>query len=176
MNLVEILARDLEQWRGVWLFCAQSIDGQIYFDNEERYQSNFERGEFFEIADDWTTARITRAQWEAERARIAAMEGISAFSQEQEISESQREKIAKEWWDKQMQGQPLMVMDIPSTITKNYEQELWDKAALAATQAFITGHITHFGHENVWQDTELVSCAADCADAFMAERAKRLKR
>lgn len=55
-----------------------------------------------------------------------------------------------------------------------YEQQLWDRVAVAATQAFITGHITHFGHENVWQDKELVSCASDYADAFMAERAKRV--
>lgn len=38
---------------------------------------------------------------DAERARIA-MDGISAFSQDQEISESQRDEIAKDWWNRKM--------------------------------------------------------------------------
>lgn len=142
MKLVEILARELNQWRGDWLFCAQSGDGQIYFDNEERDQIRFERGAFLAKASDWITARVTRTQWEAERARIAAEEAPTWHI-----------GTETEQWREECQ--------------KQYEQDLWDKVAVMILEK-VTDHAdTIYG---------AATCAADQADAFMAERAKRLNK
>ncbi len=158
MKLVEILARELKEWLDCWVSAVQDSDGTVWFnleddvgpifDADRSWVSNPCHSEMFNVSSDFQTAIVTRAQWEAERARIA-MDCISAFSQEQDQAEQ---------------------------AVSQYEQELWDKVAIASTQAFITAHVTHFGHENVWESKELVSCAADYADAFMAERAKRLNR
>lgn len=147
MKLVEILARE---WKG-WpvqghLPVSQGVTGRLYVSDVFTESGKTLRlDEEVEVAEDMATAEVTRAQWEAERSRIAAEE-------------------APTWHFGTAEPEPDM-----------YEQELWDKVAVSVTQAFITGHITQYGHGNAWQDTELVSCAADYADAFMAERAKRLK-
>lgn len=172
MNLLQLSAMDVTAWPdGAECLIQSERTGRIMFDADHGYgiEHDFEATE---IADDAHDATITRAQWEAERARIAAMEGASAFSQEQEISEARREKIAKEWWDKQMQYQPLMVIDIPLLVPKNYEQELWDEVA----QGWIQGASSDT--ECSWSKAAVqghVELAYDVADAFMAERAKRLK-
>lgn len=157
MKLVEILARDLKKWRGVWLFCAQSTDGQIFFDNEKDDEDNFERGEFLEKATDMETARITRDQWEAERSRIAAMEGVSA-APEQANAEAERE--AEDWRNERQ---------------KQYEQELWDKVAIERYISKINSADPKFGE--TWNDIReaSVDAAFASADTFMEERARRLK-
>lgn len=181
MKLVEILARELEVWPEGAQELGQWPAGEICIRAAstghpctEVYTSTY-------IADD-VDAWCTRPQWQAERDRMKTMEEISKFSQEQDQmqarskDEAQYVEGVKRIQDsafnaalKELEQKILAVSDQPT-----YEQQLWDRAAVAATQAFITAHITHFGHENVWQDKELVSCAADYADAFMAERAKRV--
>lgn len=140
MKLVEILARDLNEWPGD-LVLVQGCSGLVYEAGGQGVSVAY-----FNTASDWRLAEVTRAQWEAERARIAAMEGISAFSQEQANAEAEREKRSQ------------------------YEQELWDRAALGA-QVMI--------FEAAGSNMPLVDIASHVAlwaDTFMAERAKRLKR
>lgn len=138
-TLKRILARELTEWPDNWKYCAQTWDGQIYFDNSEEDQENFRRGAFLTLAKDHETARISRVEWEVERALLASE-----------------------------QSQPL-------GDSEEFDQALWDRVAIAAAQAFITAHITHYGHgENVWTTEGLMSCAADNADTFMSERAKRI--
>lgn len=144
MKLLETVARYVLTWPEGALFIDQAADGDLIVnydltDDEYKYIGVQEK------ADDWQTAKVTRAQWEAERARIAAMDGISEFSQEQANAEAEHEHRTQ------------------------YEQELWDKVALDA-QAMI--------FDAAGQEEPLVDIARRVgiwADAFMAERAKRLK-
>lgn len=148
MKLVEILARELKEWpEGAR--CARQSDEtrKIYFYGAKEDKHDFDFHVFAEDAGQNVT--VTRTQWEEERARV--------------LAESQPERDAD----------VANVVDAGKSRNKE-DQALWDKVAIASTQAFITAHVTHFGHENVWESKELVSCAADYADAFMAERAKRL--
>lgn len=47
-----------------------------------------------------------------------------------------------------------------------------DYFAAKAMQAAITGHITHFGHDNYWNPKDIAAYADEVADAMLAERAK----
>lgn len=167
MKLVEILARELKEWpENINELTQSRFDNEVYINDEDG--TSLQPNVF--LSDHHNEGKcypaVTRDQWEAERARIAAMEGISAFSQEQEISESQREKIAKEWWDKQMSSQPLMLSEVPMVSPKDYEQELWDKVSSSLFCKYV---------EHGCKEVDASNLAFSEADAFMAERAKRLK-
>ncbi|WP_147400283.1 hypothetical protein [Achromobacter sp. K91] len=47
---------------------------------------------------------------------------------------------------------------------------LRDFFAAKAMQAFLSGHITHYGHERHWPYAEMASEAFDVADAMLAAR------
>lgn len=138
---------------------------------------------------------VAKDQWEAGRARIAndlqeqarltkswqkaidhelviAHLGVAEMATEDQARVKLHELID---WHVSVATNPAtnggLVLSKPSSC----EQELWDKVAIESTQAFIAGHVSHYGHENAWVPSDLVSCAADIADAFMAERAKRMK-
>ena len=147
MKLVEILARELTEWPEGTNFIFQDYDGEVWGDagDDSLYTSSNICEEHRKIADDFPTSLkdkycslVTRAQWEAERARMA-MDCVSAFSQEQDQAEQ---------------------------AVSQYEQELWDKVAIQAIGRL--GNITSL--------SEAADAVASLADAFMAERAKRLKR
>lgn len=146
-KLVTILAEELTEWpEGGVDSIGQAFDGTLHFDGAH--------GQFirhstlqYTICEDLISDMVNRAEWKAERDRMQL--------------ESQQERDA------------YAAYGVAARSAE--DQALWDKVAIASTQAFITAHVTHFGHENVWESTELVSCAADYADAFMAERAKRMK-
>lgn len=145
MKLVEILARELKEWPEDCIGFEQAIDGDICADRDATKKNYRHLAVSMTLAEDWISSYVTRAQWEAERARIAAMDGISEFSQEQANAEAEHEHRTQ------------------------YEQELWDKVALDA-QAMI--------FDAAGQEEPLVDIARRVglwADAFMAERAKRLK-
>lgn len=102
------------------------------------------------MSSEWCTKDhiVTRAQWEAERARIAAEEAPTWHI-----------GTETEQWREECQ--------------KQYEQELWDKVAREHFLAFAQGE-REGGHGNTI--AELMVLAGVAADAFMAERAKRLKK
>lgn len=155
MKLVEILARELKEWPETKEYARQDYDMEICFsrgsvsnDTTTKFDflsSRFASDNRFDSDQACGTLYVTRAQWEAERARIAAIEGVSA-APEQANAEAERDQRAQ------------------------YEQELWDKVALDA-QGMI--------FEAAGQTEQLVDIARRVglwADAFMEERAKRLKR
>lgn len=151
MKLVEILARELKEWLDCWVSAVQDSDGTVWFnlvdnvgpifDADRSWVSNPCHSEMFNVSSDFQTAIVTRAQWEAERARMA-MDCISAFSQEQDQAEQ---------------------------AVSQYEQELWDRVAASSLSGVIAAYT----------DDDVKNNIAHCfeyADAFMAERAKRLNR
>lgn len=165
MKLVEILARELKDWPVEDSFpICQAMKGVLYVScvlqgNEDAETIWTEI--LLELAEDWDEAEVTRAQWEAERARIAdirSMELIhsgaavipSAFNPWVGVEREKEQTNAEADRDRQAQ----------------YEQELWDKVATDALSKAI-GEVP--GVE------DLVSLSCNIADAFMAERAKRLK-
>lgn len=72
MKLEDILARELTEWLGNWKYCAQSVDGQIYFDNKKSSQTCFERGEFLTVAHDREKSRVSKSKWQSARAAYLA--------------------------------------------------------------------------------------------------------
>lgn len=98
---------------------------------------------FFELSEDYETAIVTRAQWEAERARIS--EDLQMAKHKAGADELER-RYAQSFGAK--------------------DQALWDKVAIAAISGLTS-----------WKDgpESLAEDAFDIADAFMAERAKRIK-
>ena len=154
MKLVEILARELTEWPEGTNFVFQDYDGEVWGDagDDSLYTSSNICEEHRKIGDDFPTSLknrycslVTRAQWEAGRARMA-MDCVSAFSQEQDQAEQ---------------------------AVSQYDQELWDKVAERVfSTAFVDG-LTGWGEEGF---KDVAGRAMTAADAFMAERAKRLKR
>lgn len=49
---------------------------------------------------------------------------------------------------------------------------LRDAAAIQAMAACVSGHITHFGHDNHWPPIDVAQYAYELADAMLRERAK----
>lgn len=91
---------------------------------------------------------VTRPQWQAERDRMKAMDTKQATA----------------------------------STEPTYEQQLWDRVAqstLASMLGAIGGadfFIDDAGTHKAVSSADFASCAADYADAFMAERAKRLNK
>ena len=151
MKLVEILARDAKEWLHYWVSAVQDSDGTVWFnleddvgpifDADRSWVSNPCHSEMFNVSSDFQTAIVTRAQWEAERARIA------------ELDRGQYSLMTEE------------AEDWRNNCKKQYEQELWDKVAIQAIGRL--GNITSL--------SEAADAVASLADAFMAERAKRMK-
>lgn len=141
MKLVEILARDLQEWpKGRVVLIAQAVDGDLIASKDSNFSNTFYLG-IHELSEDHGTASVTRAQWETERARI--------------LLESQPERDAD------------VAKVVDGVAARSAEdQALWDKVAIACYA------------QNVQVNREregAAICAFDDADAFMAERAKRMK-
>lgn len=165
MKLLEIAARNIAEFPAGFQRLSQRSDGLIVAAAGYGYTRDVA---IFDIAEDRDTAVVTRAQWEAERARIAANQQATKEAREIAKGEGKRFDSVEDMVEE--------LTAIACGKRSKEDQELWDKAAIAATQAFITAHITHHGHgDNIWRMEDLVSCSADYADAFMAERAKRMK-
>ena len=162
MKLVEILARDVKEWLDCWVSAVQDSDGTVWFnlvdnvgpifDADRSWVSNPCHSEMFNVSSDFQTAIVTRAQWETERARIAEL----ARGQDSLMTEE-----AEDW---------------RNNCQKQYEQELWDKAAISAIGGIVAsrGFHEYSTYQGVPENAAIFG--AECADAFMAERAKRLKR
>lgn len=140
MKLVERLARALLEWpHGVESITQSSVDGELYFHHAD-YEMT-ESGIYLEQAD--YCLDVTRAQWEAERARILAG------------AQPERDEFIKE------------LVDEACGKRSQYEQDLWDKVA---ARRFNSHMELRIGREHASRE------AFYDADAFMAERAKRLKK
>lgn len=162
MKLVEILARELKEWPfAEHLPMTQAYDGSIFVSSADRGEGEgtLRTGITVTIAEDIASDEpVTRAQWEAERARIAQEEDDrmlakhKAGADELERRHAETEREAEDWHNE---------------CQKQYEQELWDRVAVMILEKVTDRADTIYG---------AATCAADQADAFMAERAKRMNQ
>lgn len=143
MKLVEILARELKEWPvDESLPLRQANDDSLYVSAQHTNGKDTNYLDIFVSKSENRLCDVTRAQWEAERNHIAAMDVISASEHANAEPES---------------GQRTQ-----------YEQELWDKVAIESFKTIVTSD---------YLKAEFYSeVAAEAADAFMAERAKRMKK
>lgn len=177
MKLVEILARELEVWPEGAQELGQWPAGEICIRAASTGHPCTEVYTSTNIADD-VDAWCTRPQWQAERDRMKTMEEISKFSQEQDQmqarskDEAQYVEGVKRIQDgafnaalKELEQKILAVSDQPT-----YEQKLWDGVARDAMKSYMDNP-NHFGKDTIG---EYVGWGIEVADAFMAERAKRV--
>ena len=151
MKLVEILARDLVEWPRD-LVLVQGAGGSVYEAGGGEFIG------YYDMAEDWMLAEVTRPQWQAESDRMKAMEAPKD-------ARTTPEMIAA--W-KAAQGKAMPIEQIPEP---TYEQQLWDRVAVGAM-------IAHMNQPNAIGDVpveEFIGWGSEIADAFMAERAKRIK-
>lgn len=69
-------------------------------------------------------------------------------------------------------GPAFPVMDEAPEHGQHYGISARDYFAAKAMQGFLSGHISHYGHENHWEYKALASEAYDMADAMLAARDK----
>lgn len=151
-KLVNIGARHIKKWPINAEYFRQDPDGEICF------MGNGSIGNYLfpnEMADDNThdgcigTLHITRAQWVIERVKILL--------------------------DKQPERDPEISKAVDAISGKTKEdQELWDKVAIAAIPIFYQEYMTDHRNGSSFLYKDMMEDVAECADAFMAERAKRL--
>lgn len=154
-KLVTILAEELPEWPEGAKEIGQWPLGEIVVKSMIRCKTLFIATQ---MADDQDSCYVTRAQWEAERARILLE------------SRPERDPVIKEVTSSVSVGYTLE-RDFESEEVNRYEQELWDKVAISAYQAFLTNS----GTESYAILEAKSRGACDAASAFMAERAKRMK-
>ena len=166
MKLVEILARELKEWpRTEVLYLSQAQDGDLvldFCDPVSDVPGDWEHlGKCFDRASDWIDAKVTIDQWEAERARILLE------------SQPERDPLIREITSSASVGYQLE-RDFESEEVNKYEQDLWDKAAISAIGGIVASRGFHeYSTYQGVPENAAIFCA-ECADAFMAERAKRV--
>lgn len=159
-KLVEIAARHVREWPKDAVKVYQRRDGQMYAMDTENWA--------WEIcvadrADDYLNEVVTRAQWEAERARIAANQQATAEARE----------IAK--------GLGTMLNETPGGLTDEEfkqvggkrsaeDQELWDKVLLQQLDKMAKPESLYQG-----EFADCVAIAFERTEYIMAERANRMK-
>lgn len=150
MKLVEILARELKEWPSCTDVVGQAIDGTIHLCDSFDANMNGHSDQVFNIAEDSAYTDVTRSQWEAERARI--------------LLESQPERDAD------------VAKVVDGVAARSAEdQALWDKVAIAAIGGVFASRGFHEFPSFQGVPENAAIFGADVADAFMVERAKRMK-
>lgn len=162
MKLVEILAREWKNWPvDAWLPISQDAEGALFVSC--RFTENGETrnlGIEVELSDDLEDD-VTRDQWVKERARIAANQ--QATQEARAIAQGAGERF---------DNVDEMIADLTAIACgkrSKEDQELWDKVASDSLQSYLnlcelSGAIEKFAERS-----------ANIADAFMSERAKRMK-
>ena len=154
MKLVEILARELEVWPDAVEYMWQDYDGSWWGrGSDDELLSTHEVGAGHRMFAEknpedgnMSVLTITRPQWQAERDRMKAMGTQQATA----------------------------------STEPTYEQQLWDRVAQSTLASMLgaIGGADFFVDDACTQkavsSADFASCAADYADAFMAERAKRV--
>ena len=155
MKLVEILAQELEMWPEGALVLSQLENGYICKPGESSFDEPITVA-YYDLAEDWSSAVVTRPQWQAERDRMKAMESI-----ELKDTEGLREAL-KDW---EAAGKPMGDWVTITEPTVSYEQELWDRVAAEC--------YAKYTHKTASRQL-CTGWAFAAADYFMAERAKRV--
>lgn len=149
-KLIDIAARYVEEWPEDATVLRQDEDLEICFESNDPnhdvsrdFLAN-ELAEDAEIKGGVGYRYITRAQWEAERARILAESSKSTEADKAHIAELTAIACGKR---------------------SKEDQVLWDKVAAEVFVDVLAISATSEGG---------AICACNAADAFMAERAKRM--
>lgn len=163
-KLVTILAEKIQNWPDGAIYALQNCMEnspeylQIYFYGDCGDDSDFCSNEF---AEDAEHADVTLDQWEAERARILLE------------SQPERDPFIKELVEIACKNKRLP--DVNDIDVAYLNQALWDEVAIAAMNGLISCDAFHgFLYQQNPENAAIFG--ADCADAFMAERAERAKR
>ena len=147
MKLVEILARDVKEWLDCWVSAVQDSDGTVWFNLED------DVGPIFDADRSWVSNPCHSEMFNVSSDFQTAIVTRAQW-------ETERARIAMDCISAFSQEQ-----DQAEQAVSQYEQELWDKVAIQAIGRL--GNITSL--------SEAADAVASLADAFMAERAKRLK-
>ena len=148
MKLVEILARELKEWLDCWVSAVQDSDGMVWFNLED------DVGPIFDAGRSWVSNPCHSEMFNVSSDFQTAIVTRAQW-------ETERARIAMDCISAFSQEQ-----DQAEQAVSQYEQELWDKVAIQAIGRL--GNITSL--------SEAADAVASLADAFMAERAKRLKQ
>lgn len=138
MKLVEILARELEVWPEGALVLSQLENGYICKPGESSFDEPITVA-YYDLAEDWSSAVVTRPQWQAERDRMSKMEAL------------------------------IEARDNPPSTEPTYEQQLWDRVAKELFAEWSSPAVS------LKSASIHAATAMNFADAFMAEREKRMK-
>ena len=148
MKLVEILARDVKEWLDCWVSAVQDSDGTVWFNLVDNV------GPIFDADRSWVSNPCHSEMFNVSSDFQTAIVTRAQW-------ETERARIAMDCISAFSQEQ-----DQAEQAVSQYEQELWDKVAIQAIGRL--GNITSL--------SEAADAVASLADAFMAERAKRLKQ
>lgn len=156
MKLVEILARELEVWPEGAQELGQWPAGEICIRAASTGQPCTKVYESINIADD-VDAWCTRPQWQAERDRMKAMGTFDKQALHDEL--------------RSRQGKRMPMPDCVEPEEPTYEQQLWDRAY---ADAWRHGFSVLGSDCSTEYFQSMTQASARMADAFMAERAKRV--
>ena len=148
MKLVEILARDVKEWLDCWVSAVQDSDGTVWFNLVDNV------GPIFDADRSWVSNPCHSEMFNVSSDFQTAIVTRAQW-------ETERARMAMDCVSAFSQEQ-----DQAEQAVSQYEQELWDKVAIQAIGRL--GNITSL--------SEAADAVASLADAFMAERAKRLKQ
>ena len=148
MKLVEILARELKEWLDCWVSAVQDSDGTVWFNLVDNV------GPIFDADRSWVSNPCHSEMFNVSSDFQTAIVTRAQW-------ETERARMAMDCVSAFSQEQ-----DQAEQAVSQYEQELWDKVAIQAIGRL--GNITSL--------SEAADAVASLADAFMAERAKRLKQ
>lgn len=186
-KLVEIAAREVQYWPG-YKYIAQRADGLLFCTGGG---DGAHRIGYSEIADDRSKSVVTRAQWEAERARIERHSAlIEASMMELEEAERERQLAESSKFTESDKAHIQELTDIAcgkksaclqmgveneGLVTINLDEcRSWDDLVLWDTTAFRAWEICMQADSSISKTNENAMAAMAHADAFMAEREKRL--
>ena len=168
-KLVEILARELKEWP------EGAIDAlQRQYKKSPEYLYVYFYGacgddfDFIASEEAEDSNSVTRAQWEAERARIERHSAlVEASMMELEEAERARQLAESSKFTESDKAHIQELAAIACGKRSKEDQELWDKVAAEAVGGLAAKQ---------WNDyAVMVEHAAGIADLFMQERAKRME-
>lgn len=185
MKLVEILARELKEWPEGCHDAMRSYEDDskmvFFYGCGEGYDRDFST----RSSDAGDRAIVTRAKWEAERERITETRCTECESGIVTCTEGNEWPCyngckgfeAGESRIKTNSEEEQELAAIACGKRSKEDRALWDKAALSAMQSLMT---VYWEAQDKYEDAHsLVKCQVESsfeyADAFMAERAKRLE-
>ena len=170
MKLLEILARDLTKWPIEAFWIGQACDGDLHI-NDSDNEFICHTGDFMALADDWNTAEVNQAQWQAERDRQKGGEwkrhrgGKQPVANDVEVEYKFRDGSSgkclaeKLMWDHQKQEDDVMQYRI---ISQPQAEEVEVKDTTIGTLSYKIS-VDQIAGPLAWRDT-IIHCQAIIED------------